>query len=276
MNPSNVGYSVLHVTRHPAFNFQLQIAGHLTSFDGCHYELGGYFCWHVIAAGHGELRCGRRRTRVGPGDMFTLTPDRKLEYFDDPADPWDFYYLELVGPAVPELTRQAGFDLRRPWQRPAHPEAVLRHFRRLFRMASTPAEWDAVHINIELLTLFDVLGEKPRREARVPEELVTHAVRLAADPGYVGVNVAELARTLQIDRSTLHRAFLAVTGQPPGDYLREQKLRHARDLLQHHPEQTVAEIAATCGFDNDKYFIRAFRHATGMPPGQWRREHPAN
>jgi len=270
MNPINEGYGLWHVTRHPGFNFQLVMAGHLHSFDGCHYNVGGYFCWHVIRSGHGVARSGRRRVELGPGDMFTLVADRKLEYFDDPADPWDFYYLHLEGPAVPMLTEQAGFDLHRPWRRPTQPETVLRYFQRLFRMAQTPAEWDAVHIHVEFLKLLDFLSSSPKRIVRTPAELVDHAVRLATDPGYIDVNVAELARALQVDRGTLHRAFTSALHQSPGDFLRARKLNRARELLRSRPDLTAAEIAAACGFDNDKYFIRAFKHAFHLPPARWR------
>ena len=36
------------------------------------------------------------------------------------------------------------------------------------------------------------------------------------------------------------------------------------------PDLSLAEIASACGFASQAHFSRAFKQATGRPPGSWR------
>lgn len=270
MNVLNDNHGLWHLPTAPGCAFRLVNTGRLTSFDGCRYRLGGYCCWHIVKAGSGTVRAGRREFQAGPGDMFSLVEEREIEYFDDPTSPWEFYYLHIDGPGAGALTRAAGFDPARPWQRPRRPEAVLGSFRRLYQMAEHPGEHSPVEFSVAVLRLADLLDTAPAASVRTPEELVRQARRMAAEGGYGGMNVNEIARALRVDRGTLHRAFTAVAAISPGEYLRREKLRRAAALLRERPELTAGEIAAICGFANPKYFIRAFARAYGATPGRWR------
>jgi AraC-like DNA-binding protein len=76
-----------------------------------------------------------------------------------------------------------------------------------------------------------------------------------------------------VDLSVKHfaRAFRQSTGLPPHRWLVNRRIDRARELLG-KAELSLAEIALACGFADQSHFTVAFRKATGMTPGAFRRE----
>ena len=72
-----------------------------------------------------------------------------------------------------------------------------------------------------------------------------------------------------VTASTLQRGFLRHVGMSPKQYLTQLRMNRALELLSKN-ELTVKEIAAACGFVDEKYFSRAFKKKYGTSPSQFR------
>ena len=81
--------------------------------------------------------------------------------------------------------------------------------------------------------------------------------------------VEELAEGVGMSRSHLHRKLKEATGQSVSQFIREYRLKKARQLLQSE-ELTVSESAYQVGFGSPTYFSTAFREFYGYPPGEAR------
>jgi len=82
--------------------------------------------------------------------------------------------------------------------------------------------------------------------------------------------VEELALACNLSRSAFLRAFKETTGKTPHQWLNQQRLQRAQDLLL-GSAMSLAEISRACGFAEQAHFTRVFSTAIGMPPGAWRR-----
>jgi AraC family transcriptional regulator len=80
----------------------------------------------------------------------------------------------------------------------------------------------------------------------------------------------DVARECGLSRSHFARAFAISVGQPPHQWLLEQRVGVARQLLG-DTELSIGEVAARCGFADQSHFTRAFSVRTGLSPGRWRR-----
>lgn len=80
-----------------------------------------------------------------------------------------------------------------------------------------------------------------------------------------------LAALLHISARTLHRQLQehGVTLQHLKDAVRRER---ACELL-HRTRKPIKQVAEAAGFQNEKSFIRAFRHWTGLTPAAYRRQH---
>lgn len=80
----------------------------------------------------------------------------------------------------------------------------------------------------------------------------------------------ELGRRAGISRSALHERFVALTGLAPMQYLTNWRMQCGARLLR-ESHASVAAVALEVGYDSEAAFSRAFKRATEMPPGAWRR-----
>ena len=92
------------------------------------------------------------------------------------------------------------------------------------------------------------------------------------DPEYVvsenlltPLSLEDYARLANRSLSSFKRAFQGKTGQTPGKWILENRLKHARMLVQ-ATGKTIGEIGAESGFNNVSSFIRTYRTRFGTTP----------
>jgi AraC-like DNA-binding protein len=66
------------------------------------------------------------------------------------------------------------------------------------------------------------------------------------------------------------RLFANVLGVTPHQYLVRSRLRHAARLLSQE-ERAITDVAFDVGFGDLSNFVRTFRRAAGVSPGEFRR-----
>lgn len=105
-------------------------------------------------------------------------------------------------------------------------------------------------------------GSEPRAVQDVKTYLEQH---YAED-----VSLADLANLTQLSRYHLLRVFASRTGVPPHAYLRQVRLRRAKDLLS--AGCSIAEVAVSTGFNDQSHFTRWLKRLWGVTPGQYQRD----
>jgi AraC-like DNA-binding protein len=84
-----------------------------------------------------------------------------------------------------------------------------------------------------------------------------------------------LAGIACLSRFHFARAFKAAVGQSPHQHVSAKRLERAKELLI-RGNQSLIDIALTLSFSCQASFTRAFRQATGLTPGQYRRSFRAS
>jgi AraC family transcriptional regulator len=67
-----------------------------------------------------------------------------------------------------------------------------------------------------------------------------------------------------------HRVFTALVGETPHRFITRLRIERAATQLVQHPDTTVTQVGADCGFANPSSFARAFRGAFSMSATEWR------
>ena len=105
-----------------------------------------------------------------------------------------------------------------------------------------------------------------------PHPTVTEALRFirkhAADP----ISVPQIARHVEVSRSTLDREFRRCFDHTTHEEIQRVRLDIAKRLLAttDHPLRIIARQS---GFRNEQYFSFVFRNALNLTPGQYRATH---
>lgn len=84
--------------------------------------------------------------------------------------------------------------------------------------------------------------------------------------------IEELSAKFHINQTTLKTTFKTVFGQSIGGYMKEYRIKRAKELLC-HSDASVAEIAFAVGYENQSKFTVAFRNITGTLPRDYRKAH---
>ena len=85
------------------------------------------------------------------------------------------------------------------------------------------------------------------------------------------VSLHELAVQMYLSPSTLSRFFRKNTGLYFADFVMRLRVQSALGLL-NHTDQTITQIALTCGFSGSAAFNRAFRKIMGITPSEYREQ----
>ena len=96
---------------------------------------------------------------------------------------------------------------------------------------------------------------------------VHHAAGLMSSDLGKHQNLSDLAQSVGMCRSKLHRCFNSVYGISPFDYLRKQRLDKAIRLLKDE-KISVTEVAYSVGYPNLSHFAKTFKKHVGVSPSQ--------
>ncbi|WP_228991975.1 GlxA family transcriptional regulator [Streptomyces sp. DH8] len=115
-------------------------------------------------------------------------------------------------------------------------------------------------------------GQAQYIEQPVPEPGTSStAAARAYALGHLGepLTLEDLAREASMSVRTLSRRFLLETGATPMRWITEQRLQHARRLLE-RTDEPVDQIAAEAGFGTGTAMRQHFREALGVSPRAYR------
>ncbi|WP_207515314.1 helix-turn-helix domain-containing protein [Longitalea luteola] len=83
------------------------------------------------------------------------------------------------------------------------------------------------------------------------------------------MSLDELAALSQRSLSSFRRDFLSVYNMPPSQWIREQRLKKAKELLR-TTGLSIADICYSLGFENSAHFSRLFKSKFGISPSDYR------
>ena len=225
-----------------------------------------------VVAGSGSLRYGARRFALRAGQCFWIDCRRPHGYRSADADPWELRWVHFNGRSAPAFYRRFGEE---PVFTPANGAAVAR---RLDAVLACASRWDAtaeLEASAEIAALLaGILGGQVRVGAPGGES--GQAARLEAVRAYLADHCAEpltldeLAARFFISKYYLARSFKQRYGETILDCLHAARIDRAKQMLR-YTDQTLAQIAAACGFREQAYFTRRFKSAEGQTPTAYRR-----
>lgn len=87
---------------------------------------------------------------------------------------------------------------------------------------------------------------------------------------FVSASVSDVYREYPVSGSTFCAEFKRLTGKTPRDYLSENRMEYAKNLVL-TTSLTMLEIAELLGFESGSHFIRKFTKAYGTSPLRYRK-----
>lgn len=86
------------------------------------------------------------------------------------------------------------------------------------------------------------------------------------------IATADLARAAAMSERNFFRRFQEATGTSPSQWLQNERIGLARELLESQPEWSLEKISNSAGFRSLDTFRSVFRKSVGVPPSRYREE----
>lgn len=143
----------------------------------------------------------------------------------------------------------------------------------LFKMLTKPAD-DLSSAFSKMSTFYEILSLIYELNANTQPSPVAKKAYTAkeiidlnfSDPY---LSVFSIAEKIGVSTSYLRKDFSASYGCSPIKYLKELRIRQAKNMLLYE-NRTVADTAKLCGYTSTSYFIQDFHKATGISPDKYR------
>lgn len=259
-------------------------------FDGIDLCLGGYTPAYRVFHRHVPLYYGIQYNHSGPmrlrldhGEeyrhdgacVFVSHPGSFFEYGSPDRLPRQHIFVCFRGPRVERYI--AGGLLPLSADKPLRPVIHAERFRRAMLDLVEAVHSRRSNHNRMVLMLEDVLlqlHEQDDPDLKIP---ACHLPSFAELLEKIGRNPEKAwdfnreAAKLNMTPTHFRRLFRLFSGNPPRQYVLEQRLRQAAGLLV-RSTASVGETAAAAGFDDIYYFSRAFKERYAVSPLAYRRE----
>jgi len=145
-----------------------------------------------------------------------------------------------------------------------------REARRAFPLGNLYADLLAIGLQTQLLKNYAI---DPLKTSALKGGISLPSLKRAME--YINANLAEdvhlesIANELDLSASHFAHEFRNTTGQTPYQYLLDQRMAKAKDLLR-RTKLPVQFISASTGFSSPANFVRTFRQRVGLTPEAWR------
>ena len=106
-------------------------------------------------------------------------------------------------------------------------------------------------------------------ESGLSERQILQVVEYVNDHLNQDIKLADLAALLGISQSHLSHRFKQSIGMTPYQYLLQQRIERAKQLLK-QSDRSIMDIAFLCGFSSHSHLSKQFRQLTGMSPKAYR------
>lgn len=227
---------------------------------------------HAVWEGSGTMAVEGKPYTVNGGDLFVFFPGLHIRHFDTPLTPWHYNWISMRGNRLPWALAQCGVTPETPHlpgrldtSLGAHVQALKTAYASRQCLPTFPLSWSWQFISL--------LQSGHRTEHPSPNlRWIADSSRslVDAEPDRFST-VDELARQLQVDRTTLFRHFKKAFGISPKQYLEARKMEKAEKLLK-ETTMLVKEVATACGYNDVNYFCRLFRQKYKNSPEKWRKK----
>lgn len=243
------------------------------------YFISRNCCDHYILAyvtsGKGTMEYNGIHYDLRTGDTLLLEPGSKHVYYASPKDPFELIWANFFCDYMASYLSSIGLKGIPVIHDTNSGEAL----RAIVSLAFKDPNND--HLCFPVMKIVDdillTLAEKTFWEKKqLPSSRLAHDIKDLLDENIFGsIDIAAIAETLHISKSTLFREFSKHYQTGPHQYLLQRKIEHAKMLLG-RSDNSVKDIAGKLGFPDEFYFSNIFKRKTGMSPSAYRKSTMGN
>lgn len=219
-----------------------------------------------------EAKIGQRTLSAEPGDCFLIASGREASLISRGAAcafcllSFSAVNARVNGPALQRILNLLSGGLHLP-------AAALHEFSESLESSGLQDEllqFNKQSVFLSLLSLLLEQSDSEQKRLRDPVRAVKLTIDFVQNNYSLNLAVQQLADMAQLPGWQYLRVFKKLTGSNPSSYITRLRIEQAKKLLSDSDGQ-VWEVAHRVGYEDEHYFNRRFKLATGISPGQYAR-----
>lgn len=224
------------------------------------------------------------RYHLSAGDMFIVAPGEPHCTRYEGTVPCERTIVYWMPEVVPEAYWQRHPDMKKKL---SHSGKVVLAKKRKQRMEALldrmleenriPDEYSHEFLQLQMLTLLlniqrdgIFVYEKIRHDNSISSD-IEDALRYIAQNFALPITLDEVAAQVGLTPTYLSRKFKKFTGTTFKEYMNHIRIRQAKQMLL-TTDDTITQIALSCGFNSSNYFKDCFRRVNGVSPSVFRKQ----
>lgn len=225
---------------------------------------------HFVIKGKGILRINDWQYDVHEHQIFLIPDNTRVFYQADKDEPWEYIWLHIGGPKIPQILKEAGLSPDHPVYTPlAHSKTIedlamdiLKHYKRQYYCVG----------NLYKICDYIIENSSSREEEEKNNSLlyVKNVINYIQLKYSEPIKIDTIALSLGLNRSYLTRLFKDATGYSLQAYLLTYRMKMAVKLLENE-SMNVNEIAMRVGYNDTFTFSKAFKRHFGSSPSDYRK-----
>ena len=229
-----------------------------------------FYLMHFVYEGTGIFEADGKTYHLSPGQCFMIFPDETTYYEADAKDPWTYYWVGFSGASADRILSRCGIDRENRIADVGNSDSVKNHFEEMIACPQNEARSEMLMMSklYGLLSELVITGEFDVRD--YAQTAARYMRRNFSSP----ITVEGIADMMNIDRTTLYRAFVKIMKCSPAEYLLRIRLERAAEYLK-KTNLPIVQICFSCGFNDANYFCKIFKKYYGATPSSYRKI-PAN
>ena len=225
---------------------------------------------HFVIKGKGIVRINDWQYDVHEHQIFLIPDNTRVFYQADKDEPWEYIWLHIGGPKIPQILKEAGLSPDHPVYTPlAHSKTIedlamdiLKHYKRQYYCVG-----NLYKICDYIIENSSSREEKEKNNSLLYVKNVINYIQLKySEP----IKIDTIALSLGLNRSYLTRLFKDATGYSLQAYLLTYRMKMAVKLLENE-SMNVNEIAMRVGYNDTFTFSKAFKRHFGSSPSDYRK-----
>ncbi len=152
--------------------------------------------------------------------------------------------------------------------KPFNPDILLLKIRNSINSRQNAKEFFIQSIEQKINSKFQANDLKPKEVTvnSIDEKILFQALEIVekniSDPEF---NVDKFAASIGMEASTLYKKLMALIDMPPGEFIRDIRMKRAVQLLDQN-KVSISDIAYMVGFDSPNYFSKVFKKYYNISP----------
>lgn len=226
----------------------------------------------VCTAGEGFYMVDDRKYIIKQGDIFFCFPHIYTSYGSSIENPWTIYWVHFNGDTVKELLDKHDITKVSSVFTIKSSSKIIDAFEQIMyeHTEISPSFTFQYKQSLFNQLFFIVMGLVTEKNTPLVHPTIAAALSYINSNLHLKISLEDLAKETMISKYYLAHLFKQQVGISPNQYITEQRIKLAKNLLL-NTSNTIYNISQLTGFDSSMYFSNTFKKYTGKSPGEYRK-----